>query len=270
MTKPHNSSSSVPNLKETFEDRNGLTIPTIYEDDETGRRMGYDIFSRLAKDGIVTLNGAVTEQSAAVIVAQLLWLNENFKPKNEDHMITLYINSPGGSVTAGMAIYDTMMKMKFPIRTVATGLAASMGSFLLMAGAPGERFADPNAEIMIHEVSAGTSGKASAMDDMSGLFQRTNDRLIKFYEFHTGLDEASLRTLMQRKDTFMNAEEAAALGLVDHIGYESYDETNEWKKKWADFVEKLNREEAVERGKPRQPVNDDNLMAIAKNRRAPK
>ncbi len=253
----------LPDISKHFEETKGFTIPTIYEDDE-GRRMGYDIFSRLLKDGVVTLNGAVTQQSAAVVVAQLLWLDRNYKPKDKDSMITFYIDSPGGSVTAGMAIYDTMMRMKQPVRTVCTGLAASMGSFLLMAGAPDERYAMPNSEIMIHEVSAGTQGKASEMDTYSDLFNRTNDRLIQMYVFHTGLPEKTLRMLMEGKDTFMNAEEAAALNLVDYVLYDSFDEKDEHKKKWAKFVEDFNKKEAEERGKPRAPALPMNILDVAK------
>lgn len=246
-----------------FDDAAGFTVPSIFEDDESGRRMGYDIFSRLLKDGIVTLNGAVNQQSAALVVAQLLWLDRNYKPKSKDDMITFYINSPGGSVTAGMSIYDTMMRMNLPVRTVCTGMAASMGSFLLMAGYPGERYALPNSEIMIHEVSAGTQGKASEMDNMTDLFNRTNDRLIKSYVFHTGLPEKTLRTLMEGTDTFMNPEEAVALNLIDHVAYDAFDNKDEFKQKWAKFVEDLNKTQAAERGTPRTPVNDVNIMALA-------
>lgn len=252
-----------------FDDASGFTVPSIFEDDESGRRMGYDIFSRLLKDGIVTLNGAVSDQTAALVTAQLLWLDRNYTPKSKDDMITFYINSPGGSVTAGMAIYDTMMRMKNPVRTVCTGHAASMGSFLLMAGYPGERYAMPNSQIMIHEVSAGTQGKASDMDNMTDVFNTVNDRLIKSYVFHTGLDESKLRLLMEGTDTFMNGEEAAALNLIDHVAYDAFDSKDEFKQKWAKFVEDLNKDQAQKRGTPRTPVNDVNIMDLAK-RKTPK
>ena len=245
-----------------------FTVPTIYEDDEQGRRMGYDIFSRLLKDGIVTLNGGVSEQSAALIVAQLLWLDKNWTPAKGE-MITLYINSPGGSVTAGMAIYDTMMRMKTPVRTVCNGLAASMGSFLLMAGYPGERYVLPNAEAMIHEVSAGTQGKATQMDTYSRLFNKTNNRLIEMYKFHTGLSEEVLRKHMVNTDTFMNAEEAVALGLVDHVAYESLAEKDDFKTAWAKANQDFNTAEAADRGKATRPVIDSNLMDDTANRKAP-
>lgn len=208
-------------LSEKFE-RSALTIPTIYEDDEHGRRMGYDIFSRLMKDGAVILNGPVTGQSAAIIMAQLLYLDRHYVRKDENDMITFFINSPGGSVKDGLAIYDTMMRMKQPVRTVCTGMAASMGSFLLMAGAPDERFALPNSEVMIHEAAAGKQGKVTEMDNMQQVFNNTNNRLIGFYNFHTGMDKEDLKHLMERKDTFMNAEEAKALGLVDHVAYDVF------------------------------------------------
>lgn len=209
---------SNPSLSNEFE-RQAFTIPTIYEDDETGRRMGYDIFSRLMKDGVVALEGPVTAQSAAIVTAQLLYLDRNFKPKHKDDMITFYINSPGGSVTAGLKIYDTMMRMKHPVRTVCSGQAASMGSFLLMAGAPDERYVTPNGEVMIHEAAAGKQGKVTDMDSIQQVFNKTNNRLFSAYEFHTDMGVKELKGVMEGKDTFMNAEEAKALGLVDHIVY---------------------------------------------------
>lgn len=252
-----------------------FTVPTIFEDDDQGRRMGYDIFSRLLKDGIVTLNTNVNEQSAAVVVAQLLWLDKHWdeikkKEKKTDHdMITFYINSPGGSVTAGMAIYDTMMRMKHPVRTVCTGLAASMGSFLLMAGYPGERYALPNSEIMIHEVSAGTQGKATQMDTYTTLFNKTNNRLINMYKFHTGMTEAMLRKHMENTDTFMNSEEAASWGLVDHVAYEAMDEKDDFKTAWAKANREFNEQEAANRGKPTAPVIDSNLLEDSAERTVP-
>jgi ATP-dependent Clp protease protease subunit len=212
---------SNPSLSDKFE-REAITIPTIYEDDEAGRRMGYDIFSRLMKDGVVALEGPVTAQSAAIVSAQLLYLDRNFKPKHKDDMITLYINSPGGSVTAGLKIYDIMMSMKHPVRTICSGQAASMGSFLLMAGAPDERFVTPNGEVMIHEAAAGKQGKVTDMDNIQQVFNKTNHRLFSAYEFHTGMSVDDLKGVMEGKDTFMNSAEAKALGLVDHVTYDPH------------------------------------------------
>lgn len=209
---------NTPRLTEEFE-RMALTIPSIYEDDEQGRRMGYDLFSRLIKDGGVTLEGPVDDRSAAIVSAALLFLDRNFQPKDENDMITLMINYPGGSIVSGLKIYDTMMRMKHPVRTVCSGQASSMGSFLLMAGAPNERYATPNSRIMIHEGAAGKQGKITDMDNIQREFNKTNSRMFAMYEFHTGMDIQTLKSVMEGTDTFMNPEEAKAWGLVDKVGY---------------------------------------------------
>jgi ATP-dependent Clp protease protease subunit len=186
-------------------------VPYVIEQTARGER-SYDIYSRLLKDRIIFLNEEVTDASASVIVAQLLFLEAEDPGKD----IHLYINSPGGSVSAGLAIYDTMEFIKCDVSTICVGLAASMGSFLLAGGTKGKRYALPNAEIMIHQPSGGGNGTASDIRIISDKIQRTKGRLNRILSQNTGksLEEIEKDT---ERDYFMTAEEAKDYGLIDDI-----------------------------------------------------
>ena len=186
-------------------------IPTVIEKTSYGER-AYDIYSRLLQDRIIFLGTAVDDNVANVIIAQLLFL-ENQSP---DKDIKLYINSPGGSVTAGMAIYDTMQYIKPDVSTICIGMAASMGAFLLNSGAKGKRFALPNAEIMIHQVMGGMEGQASDIKIRAERILKMKDNLNKIMSKHTGKDLATIEKDTDR-DNFMNAEEAQKYGLIDKV-----------------------------------------------------
>ena len=189
-------------------------VPMVVEQTSRGER-AFDIFSRLLKERIIFLNGPVEDGMSALICAQLLFL-ESENPKKE---IAMYINSPGGLVTAGLAIYDTMQYVKCPISTVCMGLAASMGSFLLAAGEKGHRIALPNARIMVHQPSGGFSGQASDIERHAQDILKMKRRLNEIYAKHTGQPIEMIEKTLDR-DHFMDAEEAKAFGLVDHV-YES-------------------------------------------------
>jgi ATP-dependent Clp protease protease subunit len=186
-------------------------IPTVIEKTNYGER-AYDIYSRLLQDRIIFLGTAVDDNVANVIIAQLLFL-ENQSP---DKDIKLYINSPGGSVTAGMAIYDTVQYIKPDVSTICIGMAASMGAFLLSAGAKGKRFALPNSEIMIHQVMGGMEGQASDIKIRAERILKMKDNLNKIMSKHTGKDLATIEKDTDR-DNFMNAEEAQKYGLIDKV-----------------------------------------------------
>ncbi len=186
-------------------------IPTVIENTHYGER-AFDIYSRLLQDRIIFLGTEVNDQVANVIIAQLLFL-ENQNPEKD---IKLYINSPGGSVTAGMAIYDTMQYIKSPVSTICIGLAASMAAVLLAAGAAGKRLALPNSEIMIHQVMGGMEGQASDIKIRAERILKIKDRLNKILSKHTGKDLSVIEKDTDR-DYFMNAEEALAYGLVDKV-----------------------------------------------------
>ncbi|KAF2870939.1 ATP-dependent clp protease-like protein proteolytic subunit [Massariosphaeria phaeospora] len=173
-----------------------------------------DIFSRLLKERIVCLNGEVEEVASASVVAQLLFL----EAESPEKPISLYINSPGGSVTAGMAIYDTMNYIRCPVTTICIGQAASMGSLLLCGGAKGERLILPHARVMIHQPSGGYAGKASDIADHAREILRVRDRLNRVYQKHLTKDVSleEIERLMER-DHFMDAEEALKFGIVDRI-----------------------------------------------------
>lgn len=189
------------------------TIPYVVEQTSRGER-SYDIYSRLLADRIIFLGEEVTDTTASLITAQLLFL-EGLDP---DKDISLYINSPGGSITAGLAIFDTMNYIKCDISTICVGLAASFGAFLLAAGTPGKRMALPNAEIMIHQpvVSGGIKGQASDIKIMSDLIQRNKQRLNKLLAENTGRTIEEIERDTER-DHFMTAEEAKAYGLIDTV-----------------------------------------------------
>ena len=184
-------------------------VPYVVEQTSRGER-SYDIFSRLLKDRIIFIGDEITDATASVVVAQLLFLES----EDPDKDIHIYINSPGGSVTAGMAIYDTMNYIKPDVSTICVGLAASMGAFLLSAGKKGKRFALPNSEIMIHQPLGGAKGQASDVKIHAEFLLKTRDKLNKILSENTGkpLDIIEKDT---DRDNFMTAEEAMQYGLID-------------------------------------------------------
>ena len=186
-------------------------VPMVVEQTSRGER-AYDIFSRLLKERIIFLNGPVEDGMSALICAQLLFL-ESENPKKE---ISMYINSPGGVVTSGLAIYDTMQYIKSPVTTVCMGMAASMGSFLLMAGEKGSRIALPNARIMVHQPSGGFSGQASDIERHAQDIIKTKRKLNELYAKHTGQPVEEIERVLDR-DHFMTSDEAKAWGLIDHV-----------------------------------------------------
>lgn len=186
-------------------------VPTVIEQTGRGER-AFDIYSRLLKERVIFLVGEVTEQSANLLVAQLLFLESD----NPDKDISLYINSPGGSVYAGLAVYDTMQFIKPDVSTLCTGFAASMGSFLLAAGAPGKRYALPNARLMIHQPSGGSQGKASDIEIQAREVLYLRHRLNAIYAERTGQTLAQLEKDGDR-DHFMSAQEGVEYGLIDRI-----------------------------------------------------
>ena len=188
-------------------------VPYVVEQTSRGER-SYDIFSRLLNDRIIILSEEVNSTTASLIVAQLLYL----EAQDPDKDIQFYINSPGGSVTDGMAIYDTMQYIKCDVSTICVGLAASMGAFLLSSGAKGKRIALPNAEIMIHQPSAGTQGKVTDMESDVEHFLRIKQRLNKILAENTGKTPEQVK-LDSERDHWMTADEAQAYGLVDKVIY---------------------------------------------------
>ncbi|MBQ6312008.1 MAG: ATP-dependent Clp endopeptidase proteolytic subunit ClpP [Lachnospiraceae bacterium] len=186
-------------------------IPYVIEQTSRGER-SYDIYSRLLKDRIIFLGEEVNDYSASVVVAQLLFL-EAEDPEKEIH---LYINSPGGSVTAGMAIYDTMQYIKCDVSTICVGMAASMGAFLLAGGAKGKRMALPNAEILIHQPLGGAQGQASDIQIAAEHIMRTKEKMNKILAQNTGKDIEVVRADCDR-DNWMTAEEALEYGLIDRV-----------------------------------------------------
>ncbi len=188
-----------------------MTIPYVIEQNSRGER-SYDIFSRLLKDRIIFLGEEVDEHTAGLVVAQLLFL-ESEDPGKDIH---LYINSPGGSVTAGFAIYDTMQYIKCDVSTICVGLAASMGAFLLAGGAKGKRLALPNAEIMIHQPSGGAKGQATEIEIVAENILRTKKRLNEILAANTGKSVEQV-TLDTDRDHFMTAEEALEYGIIDRV-----------------------------------------------------
>ena len=186
-------------------------VPTVIEQTNRGER-AYDIYSRLLKDRIIILGEEVNDVSAGLIVAQLLFL----EAEDPDKDISLYINSPGGSITAGMAIYDTMQYIKCDVSTICMGMAASMGAFLLSAGAKGKRYALPNSEIMIHQPLGGMQGQATDIKIHADRIIRIKQNLNEILAKNTGrpLDEIIRDT---ERDNFMSADEAAQYGLIDKV-----------------------------------------------------
>jgi ATP-dependent Clp protease protease subunit len=186
-------------------------VPVVIEKEQRGER-SYDIYSRLLKDRIIMLDTDVNQTSASLIVSQMLFLES----QNPDKPINFYINSPGGSVTAGMSIYDTMNFIKSPVHTIVMGIAASMGSFLASAGTKGKRFILPHARHMIHQPLGGTRGQASDVEIQYKELQHWKETLTKLYQEHTGKDYATLEADMDR-DNFMSAQESVDYGLADKI-----------------------------------------------------
>jgi len=186
-------------------------VPIVVEQSNRGER-AYDIYSRLLKDRIIFIGGAVDDYVANLVIAQLLFL-EAEDPEKDIH---LYINSPGGMVTAGMAIYDTMQYVKPPVSTICLGQAASMGAFILAAGAKGKRYALPYSSIMIHQVLGGVQGQATDIDIHAREILRTKDTLNKLLAKHTGQPLERIEQDTER-DFFMSAEQAAEYGIIDKV-----------------------------------------------------
>lgn len=191
--------------------KNQLLVPTVIEKTQSGER-AYDIYSRLLKERIIFLGEPITDQVANILIAQFLFLESEDAKKD----IKLYINTPGGSVTAGMAIYDTIQYVKCPVQTICVGIAASMGATLLASGTKGKRIALPNAEIMLHQVMGGAEGQASDIkiqaEHILKVRERLNDILVK----HTGQNLSKIEQDTDR-DFYMNAIEAKKYGVVDKI-----------------------------------------------------
>ena len=187
-------------------------VPYVIEQTSRGGERSYDIYSRLLKERIIFLADEVNDQTASLVVAQLLFLES--EDPNKD--IQLYINSPGGSVTAGMAIYDTMNYIKCDVYTICIGMAASMGAFLLSSGAKGKRLALPNAEVMIHQPSGGAKGQATEIQIVAENILKTKKKLNEILAANTGQSVEKIAEDTER-DNFMSAEEAKAYGLIDEI-----------------------------------------------------
>jgi ATP-dependent Clp protease, protease subunit len=193
-------------------DTQGLgMVPIVIEQSGRGER-AYDIYSRLLRERIIFLVGPVNDQTANLVCAQLLFLES----ENPDKDISLYINSPGGSVSSGLSVFDTMQFIKPDVSTLCMGMAASMGSFLLMAGAKGKRFSLPNAKIMIHQPSGGAQGQATDIEIHAREIIKTREQLNRLYAERTGQPLEKITTDMER-DLFMSAEEAVVYGLVDKV-----------------------------------------------------
>ena len=188
-------------------------VPIVVESESKGER-SYDIYSRLLKDRIVMLNGEVNDHTAQLVVAQMLFCES----QNNAEDINFYINSPGGTVTSGLAIYDTMQFIKSPVSTIVIGQACSMGSFLAMAGEPGKRFILPNARTMIHQPSGGAGGQATDMEIQVKEIIKIKENLTKIYEKHNTAKKTyeQLRDAMDR-DNYLSADEAVAFGLADKV-----------------------------------------------------
>ncbi len=195
-------------------------VPMVVEQSSRGER-AYDIYSRLLKERVIFVTGGVEDHMASLITAQLLFL-EAENPKKE---ISMYINSPGGVVTSGMAIYDTMQYIRAPVATLCIGQAASMGSLLLTAGEKGLRFALPNARVMVHQPSGGFQGQASDIERHAQEILDMRSRLNKIYVQHTGQTLRKIEDALER-DTFMTSEQAKDFGLIDEVSYKRADDSS--------------------------------------------
>ena len=186
-------------------------VPIVIETSGRGER-AYDIYSRMLRERVIFLVGPVTDQTANLVVAQMLFLES----ENPDKDIHLYINSPGGSVSAGLSVFDTMQFIKPDVSTLCMGIAASMGSFLLMAGQKGKRFALPNSRVMIHQPSGGAQGQATDIEIHAREILKTREQLNRIYAERTGQTIEKIRSDMER-DFFMDPEESKAYGLIDQV-----------------------------------------------------
>ena len=198
-------------MKDRIEEHMNNLIPMVVEQSNRGER-AYDIYSRLLKERIIFLVGPVNDSVSTLVTAQLLFL-ESENPKKE---ISFYINSPGGLVTSGLGIYDTMQYIKPPVSTLCIGQASSMGSFLLAAGEKGKRFSLPNSRIMVHQPSAGYQGQATDIEIHAKEIMSLKDRLNKIYSRHTNKSESEIKKALER-DNFMNPNEAKDFGLIDEV-----------------------------------------------------
>jgi ATP-dependent Clp protease protease subunit len=200
-----------PSERDPVETYNQALVPMVVEQTARGER-AYDIYSRLLKERIIFLTGPVYDQMSALICAQLLFLESENPAKD----IAFYINSPGGVVSAGLAIYDTMQYVRCPVSTVCIGQAASMGSLLLCAGAKGKRYALPNARVMVHQPSGGAQGQAADIEIQAREILTLRSRLNDIYNRHTGQPIEAIEAKLER-DSYMSAEEARVFGLVDEV-----------------------------------------------------
>lgn len=200
-----------PKDRDPIEIYDSYLVPTVIEQTNRGER-AFDIYSRLLKERIIFLTGEVNDHVSALICAQLLFLESENPTKD----ISFYINSPGGVVTSGLAMYDTMQYIRPSVSTVCIGQAASMGSLLLTAGEAGKRYALPNARIMIHQPSGGAQGQATDIEIQAKEILRLRSRLNEIYVTHTGRKLADIEKAMER-DNFMSGEEAKKFGLIDHV-----------------------------------------------------
>jgi ATP-dependent Clp protease protease subunit len=200
-----------PSDRDPVETYNQALVPMVVEQTARGER-AYDIYSRLLKERIIFLTGPVYDQMSALICAQLLFLESENPAKD----IAFYINSPGGVVSAGLAIYDTMQYVRCPVSTVCIGQAASMGSLLLCAGAKGKRYALPNARVMVHQPSGGAQGQAADIEIQAREILTLRSRLNDIYNRHTGQPIEAIEAKLER-DSYMSAEEARVFGLVDEV-----------------------------------------------------
>ena len=198
-------------MKDPIDNFTNNLIPMVVEQSSRGER-SYDIYSRLLKERIIFLTGPIDDNIASLICAQILFL-ESENPKKE---ISLYINSPGGLVTAGLGIYDTMQYIKPDVSTLCIGQAASMGSFLLAAGEKGKRFSLPNSRIMVHQPSAGFQGQATDIEIHANEVLSLKKRLNQIYSKHTGKSEDEIKIALER-DNFMTSENAKEFGLIDQV-----------------------------------------------------
>ncbi len=198
-------------MKDRTEEHMNNLIPMVVEQSNRGER-AYDIYSRLLKERIVFLVGPVNDSVSTLVTAQLLYL-ESENPKKE---ISFYINSPGGLVTSGLGIYDTMQYIKPPVSTLCIGQASSMGSFLLASGEKGKRFSLPNSRIMVHQPSAGYQGQATDIEIHAKEILALKERLNKIYSKHTKKNESEIKKALER-DNFMTPTEAKAFGLIDEV-----------------------------------------------------
>ena len=198
-------------MKDRIEEHMNNLIPMVVEQSNRGER-AYDIYSRLLKERIVFLVGPVNDSVSTLVTAQLLYL-ESENPKKE---ISFYINSPGGLVTSGFGIYDTMQYIKPPVSTLCIGQASSMGSFLLASGEKGKRFSLPNSRIMVHQPSAGYQGQATDIEIHAKEILALKERLNKIYSKHTKKNESEIKKALER-DNFMTPTEAKAFGLIDEV-----------------------------------------------------